>query len=250
MLPITEKLLDNYNRPKRKLKQLKAIVIHWTANTNRGANALANRNYFNTKPFIYGRKSDGSRFVVYASAHYLVDDSTIIQCIPDDEVAFHVGAKWSSYKKAAFDLMGTNKANGDSPNNYTIGIEMCVNSDGDFSLTRQNTIELTRFLMNKHQLKRENILRHFDITGKDCPKMLLEDSLWNAFLDEIENDKKLNQKLKVNTAVLNVRSGAGTQFPILRKLYNGDLVEKKEVSGLWYRIGPNEWVHSHYVIEV
>ena len=48
MIPITQALLTNHNRPKFKLKKLKGIVIHWTANTNPGANALANRNYFNT----------------------------------------------------------------------------------------------------------------------------------------------------------------------------------------------------------
>ena len=82
MLPITERLLDNYNRPNRKLKSLKAIIIHWTANTRAGANAQANRNYFNTKPRILNTQGK----TVFASAHYVVDDRTIMRCLPEDEV--------------------------------------------------------------------------------------------------------------------------------------------------------------------
>lgn len=79
MIQITQMLLTNHNRPKIKLKKLKGIVIHWTANTGKGANAVANRNYFNTTKTA-------------ASAHYIVDDHSIVQCIPDGEVAWHVGA--------------------------------------------------------------------------------------------------------------------------------------------------------------
>lgn len=244
MLPITPKLLDNYNRPRRNLKKLKAIIIHWTANTNRGANAMANRNYFNTKPYIKDR--NGNK--IYASAHYVVDDRNIIQCLPDNEVGFHVGARWSKYKTAALDMMGNPASGTDSPNNYTIGIEMCVNSDGDFSKTRQNTVDLVQFLLKKHQLGIDAVLRHFDITGKDCPKMMLDEEIWAEFKREITAEYTSPGNLKVNTSTLNVRSGPGTQHPIKRVLLNGEIVEKKGQYKLWYQIGPNEWIHSHYVI--
>jgi N-acetylmuramoyl-L-alanine amidase len=99
MLPITQDLLTSKkNRPALrnsfyKIKKLKGIVIHWTANPHKGAGAKANRNYFNL----------GER---YASAHYCVDDSKIIQCIPDDEVGYHVGA--NSYKPQGIKLMENN----------------------------------------------------------------------------------------------------------------------------------------------
>jgi len=86
MIPITQKFLTNHNRPARRnasfysIRTLKGIIAHWTANPHKGANAIANRNYFNTAT----RR---------ASAHYIVDDHSIIQCMPDHEVAFHVGAK-------------------------------------------------------------------------------------------------------------------------------------------------------------
>jgi N-acetylmuramoyl-L-alanine amidase CwlA len=67
MFPITEQFITGHNRPYRKLDGLKAIIIHWTANTNRGANAMANRNYFNSKHY------DTNGNIIYASAHYIID---------------------------------------------------------------------------------------------------------------------------------------------------------------------------------
>ena len=50
----------------------------------------------------------------------------------------------------------------------------------------------------------------------------------------------------VNTR-LNVRSGAGTNYPIVRQLKNGDKVTVYETSGDWSRIGNGEWVCSTYL---
>ncbi|MBK8954085.1 MAG: N-acetylmuramoyl-L-alanine amidase [Saprospiraceae bacterium] len=240
MLAITERLLNNYNRPGRNLKDLRAIIIHWTANTSRGANAMANRNYFNSRDYI---RVNGN--IIYASAHYVVDDQTIVRCLPDGEVGYHVGSR-KPYKALVHNELQIPV--GDSPNNYTIGIEMCVNSDGDFSKTRQHTIELTHHLLNLHQMHSSQVHRHFDITGKDCPKMMLDDVIWKQFLSELENYNKPAGDLKVNVSELNVREGAGTQFPIKRKLIKGELVNKMAQDGLWFKIGEGEWIHSNYVI--
>lgn len=240
MIPITEKLLDNYNRPKDHLKKLNAIIIHSTANTNKGANAIKNRDYFNTKPFIYNEEKK----IVYASAHYIVDDKMIVQCIPDNERAYHVGAV--TYQQNMYSTLSI-PAN-DSPNNYTIGIEMCVNSDSDFVKTRQNTIELTRYLLQKYGLTTNNVFRHNDITGKPCPEIMLINAVWNQFLKDVGiNIESAKECLKVNVETLNVRAGAGTNFPIQRKLHFGDIVEKTGQNGVWYQIAENEWIHSSYV---
>ncbi len=148
---------------------------------------------------------------ISASAHYVVDDKEIVRCIPDNEVGYHVGSR-TGYKDLIYDTIKIPR--GHSPNDYTIGIEMCVNSDGDFAKTRQATIELTSFLLKKHNLTINNVYRHFDITGKDCPKMMLEQSIWSNFLSEIKNYDESNLKYRVHTSELNVRSGSGTNFPI------------------------------------
>lgn len=244
MINITDQLISK-NRPFRNLIALKAIIIHWTANTNRGANANANARYFNSDQYYI--KSNGQKVKISASAHYVVDDKQIIRCIPDNEVGYHVGSK-SGYKELIYTKIGIPR--GGSPNNYTIGIEMCVNADSDFVITRQNTIELTRYLLKIHNLTTNKVYRHYDITGKDCPKMMLDEAIWKQFLHEIDNttDDDDTVKLRVNTASLNVRAGSGTNYPVKRKLNSGDIVTKIGQEGLWYQIGEEEWIHSSYVV--
>lgn len=239
MFPITERFITGHNRPHRPLTALKAIIIHWTANTNRGANALANRNYFNAKHY------DSKGNLIYASAHYIVDSTSIVQCLPDLEVGFHVGAKAHRYTETARRIMGTSS----SPNNVSVGIEMCVNSDGNFDITRAQTIELTRMLAKKYNITRENVLRHYDITRKDCPRMMLDDTIWNTFLDEVFADAAVLNRYRVNVSQLNVRAGAGTQFAIQRKLTMGDIVTVLDKVGIWYQIGAEEFVHSDYLVK-
>lgn len=166
MLNITDMLLTNSNRPKKKLVKLKGVVIHYTANTNRGADAAANRNYFNNTQNA-------------VSAHYIVDDRSIIRCVPDDEVAYHVGAK--KYTAIGQSLIEQNY----SPNFFLIGIEMCVNSDGDWKKTYDSTIALTTYLLRKYNLTINNLYRHYDITDKECPKMMLEEAAWKSFKDDV-----------------------------------------------------------------
>lgn len=183
MLAITEMLLSNHNRPRKKMVQLKGIVVHWTSNTNRGADAVANRNYFNTTHHA-------------ASAHYIVDDKRIIRCIPDDEIAYHVGA-------GRYTSLGNSMRSGKhSPNFFLIGIEMCVNNDGDWRKTYQATVELAAYLLRKHNLTADSLYRHFDITGKECPKMMLEEKAWNAFKVKITNEM-IRIKVVVNGKRLN-----------------------------------------------
>ena len=235
MFPITQSLITGHNRTNRKLNALRAIIIHWTANTNRGANAMANRNYFNT------RHLTPSGSLVYASAHYIVDSTSIIQCLPDDEVGYHVGAKASRYTAKARKLM----AGYNSPNYVTIGIEMCVNSDGDFEVTRAQTVELTLYLANKYGLGRADVLRHYDITGKDCPRMMIEEAAWSAFLDEVFVVE--TSYYRVCPAVLNVRSGADTKYPTVGKVSMNQIVKVTQKVGVWFKIGDNQFVHGNYL---
>lgn len=133
----------------------KAVVIHWTANINPGADAIANRNYFENHP----EKK--------VSAHYIVDDHQVIRCIEEGEVAYHVGAK--IYKQEALQRLSS------YPNNCTIGIEMCVNRDGDFQQTYKNTIDLVAGILHYFNWNTDRLWRHYDVTGKDCPRFFVDD---------------------------------------------------------------------------
>lgn len=53
--------------------------------------------------------------------------------------------------------------------------------------------------------------------------------------------------LRCTTANLNVRSGAGTNYPKVDELPKGTLVKPLEYSGTWVRIGKNRWVSANYL---
>ncbi|MBY0052996.1 N-acetylmuramoyl-L-alanine amidase [Brevibacillus agri] len=154
-MQITDMLLTNRNaRPGTRITP-RGLVIHWTANEGKGANAVANRNYFN-KP------------TTEASAHYIVDDKQIVRCLPENEMGYHVGAK--SYKPDALKQLSS------YPNNCTIGIEMCVNSDGDFKAMYRRTVDLAADILKRYGWGVDKIWRHYDITGKNCPAYFVTDS--------------------------------------------------------------------------
>ena len=60
-------------------------------------------------------------------------------------------------------------------------------------------MHLTAYLVEEYGLKRENIIRHYDVTGKECPLYYVEhEDKWEKFRDEvmdyIETCRKAAQK--------------------------------------------------------
>ena len=94
---------------------------------------------------------------------------------------------------------------GGNANLLTIGIEMCVEKDGSF---HPDTIERTRLVVKMLQAKfpqlrdtQNRVVRHFDITGKICPKPFVESpSAWKAFLKSIDEPVKSEPKEAVQVA--------------------------------------------------
>jgi N-acetylmuramoyl-L-alanine amidase len=164
---------NKYSRPGVLLKGVKGIVIHWVANP--GTSAAANRNYFESlKDQAPGRRPQDYR---YASAHYIIGiGGEAVRCVPDAETCYHAGA--DTYTgEAVRRLSGC-------PNNCTIGIELChPEADGKFSgATLQSCRELVSSLLLKYGLGKEDVWRHFDVTGKICPKYFVEHTdEWDAF---------------------------------------------------------------------
>lgn len=139
----------------------KYITIHETGNTSKGANAQAHANL----------QSNGWS----ASWHYTVDDKEIIQSFPDNVQCWHAGD-------------GKGKGNTES-----IGIEICVNSDGNFTKAVENAVALTKHLMNAHNISINNVVQHNHWSGKDCPKNLRASKgvLWNSFKRQLEAEQGL-----------------------------------------------------------
>ncbi len=141
----------------------KYIVIHETANTNKGANADA-----------HGRlQANGNSRA--ASWHYTVDDKEVVQSFSDNVRCWHAGnVKY---------------------NNDGIGIEICVNSDGDYSKAVDNAVDLVKQLMDKNNISASNVVQHHAASGKDCPKYLRAGSkgiTWTQFKSKL-SDKPVSK---------------------------------------------------------
>ena len=155
---IQENLLtpNNYSRPQTKLSKINGVVVHYTANP--GTDAEANRNYFNNL---------SKDKTTYASSHYIIGlDGTIIQCIPLNEIAY-----------------ASNDRNED-----TISIECChPDESGKFNdETYQSLVWLVAWLSGEYNLKKSDVIRHYDVSGKLCPLYYVEhEEAWNAFKQDV-----------------------------------------------------------------
>jgi N-acetylmuramoyl-L-alanine amidase len=170
---IESKLLtpNKYSRPQSKLNKVKAIVIHWVANPN--STAIQNRNFFEN------RKSGKSG---YGSAHYIVGaKGEIIQCLPDEEMAYHVGSK--TYTKETLGRLGY------YPNSTSLGIEMChPDWTGKPTIeTYHATINLTAHLLKKYNLTIKDIWLHKEVVGwKQCHKYYCDNpGEWDKFKSDV-----------------------------------------------------------------
>lgn len=144
-------------------RKIKYIVIHETSNANIGSNAKRHNEYIH---------KNRERQV---SWHYTVDDKEIYQHLPDNEIGWHAGDK----KKI------------DGGNVNGIGIEMCVNSDGDFNKTKDNTAQLVAFLLKRYNLTINSVKTHHDFSGKHCPQNILDANDWQNFLNLVQEKLKI-----------------------------------------------------------
>lgn len=149
--------VNEYSRPGTKSDKITGIVMHYTANP--GSTAKQNRDYFNGL-----RESHLTK----ASSHFVVGiDGEIVQCIPTWEVAY-----------------ASNERNHD-----TVSIECChPDEDGVFTeATYRSMVRLTAWLCQKFGLTQEDVIRHYDVTGKNCPRYFVEnEDAWKQFRADIK----------------------------------------------------------------
>ncbi len=134
------------------LEDVKNIVIHYVGNPN--TTAKANRDYFNNPKTT-------------VSSHFIVGlDGEVIQCLP-------------LFERSA----ASNHRNKD-----TVSIETChPDESGEFSKETYNSlVNLTAFLCYSFDLKEDDVIRHYDITGKICPKYYVEnEDEWQNFKTKV-----------------------------------------------------------------
>ena len=144
--------VNPWSRPGTPLEKIDGIVIHYVGNP--GTSAQANRNYF-------------AQPDTQVSAHFLIGlEGEIIQCIPLNE------------KSSA-----TNDRNRD-----TISIEVChPDATGQFTQASYDAlVKLTAWLCDTAGIGRDQVIRHYDVTGKLCPLYFVEhEEAWTQFLADV-----------------------------------------------------------------
>lgn len=132
----------------RSVNDIKYIVIHYTGNN--GDTAANNCRYFQ------GANRN-------ASAHYFVDGGEYVyKSVPVKSVAWSVGGFYSQSGGAGSFHEKCTNAN-------SLSIEMCNCVKSVPEKVFDQTVELTRFLMDKYNVPPSRVIRHWDVNGKDCP---------------------------------------------------------------------------------
>lgn len=170
MAVAVRKQLTKYNFTNRNdTGRIKYIVVHYLGGVYSAA-AQA--------------RSWASKYVG-ASAHYIIGhEGEIYQSVEDADIAWHCGASKYKHKLCR--------------NTNSIGIEMAVRkrstatmsaSDPDWyfeAATEQSLVDLVVEKMRQYGIPIENVLRHYDVTGKICPSpYVMQDGLWDGFLGRV-----------------------------------------------------------------
>ncbi len=152
-----------FNRTIRK-ETPKYIVIHTTGNPKKGADAMAHFAYWNS-----GNRGQSADFVVDDTGAVQINDYTRYY-------TWHCGDGKGKY--------GITNAN-------SIGIEICINEDGDFERALEHTITLVRDLMGKTGIL--NVVRHYDASRKMCPAALSANNWekWKEFKRRLQEVREL-----------------------------------------------------------
>lgn len=148
--------VNPYSRPGEVLPEVNGIFIHYTANP--GTSASQNRSYFANLAET-GETS--------ASAHFVIGyEGEIVQCIPLQEIGYAVKGR-----------------------NYdSVSIECCyLEESGKFTdETYHSLLKLVSWLLGKYELDEDDVKRHYDEGGKNCPKYYVEnEEEWNRLVEDI-----------------------------------------------------------------
>ena len=196
------KQANGENFAQGRTQPIQFLVIHYTANN--GDTVQNNLDYF-------------AGNAVGASAHYFVDENGYGQSVKDADTAWHCGA--SSYRHEA------------CRNANSIGMELCSRKDsrGNYYFLDQtvyNAAALARQLMQTYGIDRAHVLRHYDVTGKQCPAPMVDNpTLWENFLNLLE-DKTMTYAEAIETVKEKTGLSDATMQFLTSYIWREDLLKK------------------------
>ena len=159
----------NYQRGRA--QPVSFLVYHYVGATGGGK---ANAKYYHS--------ADG----VGISAHYFVghasEGAEIWSSVPEADTAWHCGAKTYKHRSCR--------------NANSIGIEMCCHQrpDGTWYIDEETmaaAAELGRDILARYAIPMDHVLRHYDVTGKLCPRPLIDEGAWADFKKRLEGEEEM-----------------------------------------------------------
>ena len=156
------------------------IVIHYTGIPNDTAENNA----------VYS-----AREYTGVSAHYFVDEREVWQSVRDEDTAYHCGSTHPKHPACR--------------NYNSIGVEMCDSVGAVPAATRERTAAFVRELMDKYGVPVENVLRHYDVTGKRCPAPWVDNPAeWMEFKSMLEVEEVTQEQFNQMAEVWMAQRGA------------------------------------------
>ena len=186
-----------FNTSTRTLKP-QYIVIHYTGSEGTAADNVA---YFN----------GGNR---NASADIFVGHNGELMAYNNDiagRYSWHCGGSIES---------AHHPFNGICTNPNSIGVELCTHYDGSkwtfTDKTVSAAVEVTKYLMKKFGIPADRVIRHYDVTGKACPRVpgwgaVGGDAAWQVFKKRIATDATTHlYRVRASWADVDSQKGAFT----------------------------------------
>lgn len=192
------------------------IIIHETDNISRGAGART-----------HAKAQQGGHFA-NMSVHYYCGSDGIYQAAEHTYRCWHIGREY-----------GGDHAVSDATNSNSLGIEICVNSDGDYIEARQNAIILVRELLQTTTIPISHVIRHYDAKGKYCPRKMMDTpSLWSDFKNQCNGNPAGGNPHSLHEP-------AGPDYiKEAQKAINNKFPETLTVDGIWGSKSKAAWTRA------
>ncbi len=155
-----KQVLTPYNFSDRNdIRRIKYIVIHYFGSLG---TAQAVANYF-------------ANAYRGASAHYSLDEGSIVyQSVDDEDIAWHCGTKGTYFHT---ECRNSNSI-GIEVRPYKINTKNSSAEDLDWYFTDEiisNLVIFVKYLMRKYNIPASRVIRHYDVTHKFCPRPYMGD---------------------------------------------------------------------------
>lgn len=175
----TERYRTKYHGARK--ERIKWIVVHYTGTA---ASAIANARAIE-------KKLKNPR-----STHYFVDGEQVLAVVQEERAAWHVGGpdtpNTPPEKRKRIPVYNGN----------AIGVDLCEDKlvydqahrsvgDNDWyfdEVTEATAAELIAQIMRRHSIDINHVVRHYDVTGKWCPRPFVGDDI-NAVYKESGNNR-------------------------------------------------------------